>query len=129
MFTLDADKQRPVSSVISRTSAAEGGGLLGADMTQGRGSQEAGWVSFGLTADSVRAERAELITIMLLQGCIIYSVASTTSASIHERLEHELQTNRRNDQQERHRQRLRYRRKRVSFWLHFTSNKHWDRWS
>ena len=48
---------------------------------------------------------------MLLQQCIIYSVASTTSALIDERLEHELQTNRRNDDEERRRERLCYRRR------------------
>ena len=37
---------------------------------------------------------------------IIYSVASTTSASINDRSEHELKTNRRNDEQERRLERL-----------------------
>ena len=51
----------------------------------------------------------------------MYSVASTTSkASIDERLEHELETNSRSDEEEERRgKRLRYRRKRASFFASF----------
>ena len=63
---------------------------------------------------------------MLLQWCIIYSVASATSATIDERLEHELQTNRRNYEEERRCGDCVTGQKRAYFLLHFTSNKYWD---
>ena len=72
-----------------------------------------------LTVDKMEAGRAELITIILNVAKIMHhifcTVASTKSeASIDERLEHELETNRRNYEEERRRERLRYRRKRAS---------------
>ena len=56
----------------------------------------------------------------------MYSVASTKSkASIDERLERELETNSRNDEGERRRERLHYRKRMRNFLLHLTYNKPW----
>ena len=65
----------------------------------------------------MEAERAELFAIILIVAkMMIYSVASTKSkSSVDESLENELETNSRNDEEERPRERLRYRRKRAYF--------------
>ena len=75
-------------------------------------------VYFDLTMEKMEAKRAELIAITLnvAKIMILYSVASTKSeASVDERLEHEFETNRSNDEEERRRERLRYQRKRAYF--------------
>ena len=54
------------------------------------------------------------LTIDKIDCIFIYSASSTKSeASIEERLEHESETNRRNDEEERRRERLPYLRKRA----------------
>ena len=79
-------------------------------------------VCFGLTADGMEAERAERIAFILNVAATMHlnSVAFTSSeASIDEILEHELETNRGNYEEERRRERLRYRRMRASFFASF----------
>ena len=61
-------------------------------------------VCLGETADSTEGERIVII-LNVAEACIC-SVASTTSASIDDRLERELETSRRNDEEERQRERI-----------------------
>ena len=68
---------------------------------------------FDLTIDKMEAEWAELIAIILNVAKIIII------SSIDERMEHELGTNRRNNEEERCRKRLLYRRKRADFFASF----------
>ena len=87
---------------------------------------------FGLTTDSMEGERAEHIAIILNVAATmhhIFSCIHNIQVSIFESLEHELQTNRKNAEEERRHEQLRYRRRERIFLLHFTNNKHWDKWS
>ena len=75
-----------------------------------------------MTADSKEAELAKLIAIILNVAAAthhIFQVAFITSASIDERLEHELEINSRNNEKERRRKRPRYWRKRASVFASF----------
>ena len=71
---------------------------------------------------------AAVVTVVCFGfGSYIQSVASTKSeASIDERVEHELETNRRNDEEERRCERLLTGERECISELNFTYNKHWD---
>ena len=72
-------------------------------------------ICFGLTADSMEAERAQLIAIILNVVATMHHIflCIHNIRSIDERLEQELESNRRNNAEERRRELLRYRRKSV----------------
>ena len=113
LFTLDA---RYADIGVAQSSVEIPSGLGGRAY---KGRDVDGPCHYGLTADSTEAERPELITIILNVAAAMHHIFrcihNIGSASICERLEHELGTNRRNNEEERRRKRLRYRRKRASY--------------
>ena len=78
---------------------------IGSKFARGRrGAAAVTLVCFGLTTDSIEAERAELIAIILNVAATMHHIfrcIHNIRSIDDERLEHELETNRRNDEEER----------------------------
>jgi hypothetical protein len=78
-----------------------------------------------LTVDKMEAEWAELIAIILNVAKMmqhIFRCINKSETSIDERLKHELETNRRNNEEERGHERMLYRKKRAYFLLRLKNN-------